>query len=818
MTGHALGGLVVVELGEDLAVPYAGKILAELGADVVKVERARGDESRRRGPFPPGREGGPEHSGTFAFLNGGKVGMTVPDKASMQECLKLLDLRHADVVLADERFLAPDFAESVAAVHQALPSAVLVTITPFGTTGPKAKLRGYDLTAAAAGGIAYGVGEPDRAPLPLPYAQSDLHAGLAAGLAALMGVLGHDGRITGEHVDLSVQELMASLHCGYFLPRYVFGGGIVGRRAGLVGGSMPYPNTVMACRDGHVSVMAPKLDQWKRLLALMGNPKWASLPRYRDRRAMQWEYKDEVDALVAPWFADKTKAELLELFLVNRLPFAPILGPAEILRDDHLAARNGLRDVAFASGETFTGPATPYRFSRSTPRFGAPPAAGSTSAELSALRSRPQVRTLPLRGSASSQGPLTGLRVLDLGTAWAGGIAGRILADHGAEVLKIESFSHMDGSRMGKPILVDDAKGGDEGSWPDLQPGFHVHGRNKESVTLNLRTPGGRALLLRLAAESDVLIHNFPARVLRTLDLDEQRLLAVNPRLIVVGQSVAGSHGPLADYTGYATTVAALGGLLGGIGYDEDTLLGMFEGIYSDVLSALTTVFAALAALVERLRSERGQAIDVSQWEATLAVTAEPLLDYAVAGRPQRPAGFAHPRLSPHVNVRCLDAEESQWLSVAVGGNDEWAGLLQVTGIVAALGVRARTWSRRERIEHKRRIEDELASWARDKDVDAAAGELSRAGVAAHRVSNIADIFVDEQLLHRGTFISLEHPLVGIEPMPGLAWRFRRFGRRDFSPAPRLGADTRAALARVIAVDDREYEALVSAGAIETAG
>ena len=813
-----LDGLCVLELGEWIAVPLAGKLLADLGADVTKAERAGlGDATRRWGPFPPGQAGDLDASGMFAHLNSSKSSVTVERDATAAQILTAFGPQRADVILVDENFLGGDRAAAVTQLRAVAPRAVVVSVTPFGIGGPAGDYAGYDITAAASGGISFGIGDPARAPLPLPYGQSDEQAGLCAAIAALMGVLSarRDGH--GDYADLSTQEVLAALHCGYFLPRYLFGGGIVGLRSGRVGGAQPYPNTVLRCKDGLVAIIAPKIGQWRRFLALMGNPQWAEQPRYRNRRAMQWEYKAEVDALVEPWFAERTKAELVQLFVTHRIPFAPVMTGRDLAQSDHLRERDAIRQVPLPDGTPALLPTVPYRFSRS----------GWRSARAARLGEHGHLSAgagqHPADGQAGRPGdpPLTGLRVLDLGTAWAGGIAGRMLGDCGADVIKIESWQYMDGSRMGRPILVDDTSGGDEGKWPDLQPGFHVHGRSKRSVALNLRSEQGRRVLLDLARHADVLVHNFPRRVLASMGLDAGLLREHNDKLIVVGQSVAGVRGPLADYTGYASTVSALGGLSQGIGYEGEEPVASFEGIYTDVVSAVTTVFAVMAGLVERDSSGLGQVIDVSQWEATLALAAEPLVEYSLTGRSRGAEGFSHPLLCPHGNYPAVTAPDDDtpggsWLSVAVGADSQWRALLGHIDPDAGLGQDAGSWTLDQRLARRAAIDAKIGHWLSTVDAQTAQDRLQHSGVAAYRVLSIADSFTDPQLSYRGSYISLEHPLVGEEPMPGLPWNFARARCAVTRRAPLLGEHSFEVLQEVLAMPRSRFDELVESGAIET--
>lgn len=819
-----LEGLSVLELGEWIAVPFASKLLGDIGASVTKIEReGTGDPTRWMGPFPPDRDDDPESSGTFAYLNTNKRSELVDASASADAIVRGRPTS-PDIIFIDRGFLGADPRATADRVRAVSPASVVVLVTPFGVDGPFSGYRGYDLTTSAAGGTSYGVGERDRPPLPLPYAQTDKQAALIAASAAMMGILHRRAAGTGVVADVAVQHVMASLHCGYFLPRYLFSGGVVGLRNGRAGGAQPYPHTVMPCKDGLVTLAAPKLEQWLRFLQVMGNPSWTEDPRYRNRRAMQWEYKDEVDALVMPWFEDKTKDELLRVFVENRIPFAPLLTGEDLVTNEHLQERGAIREIELAGGGTFLAPTLPFRFGRSpvsvterAPRLGEH---GRATVVVDTATTMPDAPSGSASGGGAS-GLLTGLRVIDLGTAWAGGMVGRILGDFGADVIKVESWSHLDGSRLGKPIVVDDEQGGDSGDWPDLQPGFHVHGRSKRSVALNLRSEEGMKLLMALVAEADVVVHNFTPRVTRSLGITPDRLSAVNDRLIVVGQSVAGDGGPLSDYTGYASTVASLAGFAYGVGYEGEEPIGSIEGLYTDIISATSTVLGVLVSLFERDHSNRGQAVDISQWEALMTLAAEPLLEYSITGGERSSEGFSHPLLCPNANYPCLHDPEDEtqngaYLSIAVGSDEEWHALLEALTEIGAPAEDAWAWTLRGRQEHRAEIDAWLARWTSTVDAETAQEHLQAKGVAAFKVCNIADVFVDPQLTHREAFITLEHPLVGFEPMPGLAWNYLDEPAAVTRRAPLLGEHTAEVLAEVLGIDEEGYQRLVDVRAIET--
>jgi len=808
-----LADICVTEFGNDLSAVYAGKVLADLGATVLKVEGPeRGDL-----PFAAGAVAD-ESSGLHAYLNTGKRSITWESLGRGADGPDLTSLLlWADIALVDRPWLRSVPELDPARVVDRAPHLAFVTVTPYGTTGPYSEWPATDLTISALSGMSVGVGEPDRAPLVMPFSQCEMNGGLFAALAAVTALVAVRRDERGQHVDVSTADVMASMFSGYFLPRFIYGGGLVGIRSGRNGTSMPYPGTVFRCADGLIRTDTPQIGQWIRLVELMGTPEWSQQSRYRNRRAMQWEYKEESDALVEPWFMARTKDELGQLFLESRLPYAPLLTAEDMERDPHLAEREAIVKLPTSDGTTrFSAPAAPYRFSGQRPVSRPAPSRGSSDEELASLvgsRSSERNVPAPAHDSASDAPPLRGVRIIDLGTAWAGGLAGRLLADYGADVLKIESWIHMDGSRLGKPIVVEDDTGGDEGKWPDLQPGFHVHSRNKRSVTLNLKSDAGRDLLLRLVREADALIHNFPAGVMDRLGLSDDQLHAENDRLVVVGQNVAGAEGPKSGLIGYAGAVSALSGLAAWVGYEGEDPIGMFDGLYGDVVSATTTAFAALVALLDRdLHGRTDAAVDVSQWEASLALAGEGLIAQSLDGQTPISLGVSHPEYFPHGNFAC--AGHDQWVAVAVRSPQEWRALCRIIG-------REDLATPLESVDARRQRGDEVTGaiefWSRGLDPEDATHVLVSAGVPAAPVLNIADIFGNEHFRARDLFIDVEHPLVGSEPMTGMPWKMSRTPGRVSRRAPLLGEHTEEVLKGIAGVSDAEYRELVDAGGIETA-
>ena len=362
----ALHGIRVVELSDFLSGPFCGKVLAELGADVIKVERPGcGDSSRIHGPFP-GHIPNPERSGLFLLANINKRGITMdPVTATGMELLDKL-LASADVLVENQPFQA---AQEIGLDYENLkrrhPRLIVTSISPYGRTGPYKDYVGCDLTVNALGGLSFGTGHPQREPLTTPLYQASYLAGVGAAFATVVALLARDANGVGQQVDVSEAQVIAALLSGYHLPTYIYKG-VAGWRAGNRMRLGLFPNCVLPCKDGYVCIDAPQLEQYQRFLSLLDDKDWVNDPRYRDRRAMSDEYPEEAEALITPWFMQRTKDEILETCLENRIPCVPVRNFDEVLTDPQLTSREFFLKVEHPEAGTLRHPGPPYRLS-STP-------------------------------------------------------------------------------------------------------------------------------------------------------------------------------------------------------------------------------------------------------------------------------------------------------------------------------------------------------------------------------------------------------------------------------------------------------------------
>ncbi len=337
MTYSLLQGLRVLEVGDFISAPYCGKLLADMGAEVIKVEPSGvGDCSRQYGPFLDDNPH-PERSGLFLYLNGNKRGITLNlATPTGQGILRELAGR-SDVLVHN---LPPKEMEEVGldypTLSQVNPRLVMASITPFGLTGPYKDYKAYDINLAAAGGICEGLGSSDREPLTFGTPEVGYFAGMAAASSIVIALLALDSLGTGQHIDIAEAETMAGIYNGPEALMAVYQWRVT-RRTGHHALDFPYPNCILRCNDGYIFVGSPEGRQWRQLLELMGNPEWARDPRFTNRTVMNNQYADEIDGYMEAWLLQYTKAELLAMGLNQRIPLAPVRGFDEVRRDESLA-------------------------------------------------------------------------------------------------------------------------------------------------------------------------------------------------------------------------------------------------------------------------------------------------------------------------------------------------------------------------------------------------------------------------------------------------------------------------------------------------
>jgi len=367
---EALEGIQVVEFGQFISAAFCARLLADFGAEVIKVEPPGGDKARRHGPFP-GDVPHPERSGLFLFLNTNKKGITLDASSPTGRQLLLRLLAGADILVSD---YPPPRMEEWGLTYERLrevnPRLIMTTITPYGWTGPYRNYKAYDINIGAVGGVTVAAGRPDREPLNHPLNQSHYQGGIQGAIATMLALFAREVTGRGQHVDLSEAEAWHTFHLGSNLVTYLFSNR-VRRRAGHRTETF-YPYCILPCKDGYFCLIAMQMREWERFLHMIGDPEWAQNPRYQDRAAMGEEYPDEVDALLLPWLMAHTKEEIFRLCQEHKVPFGPVRTVDELVHDPHLNARGFFVEVEHKEAGRLKYPWVPYRFSRTPARLPRP--------------------------------------------------------------------------------------------------------------------------------------------------------------------------------------------------------------------------------------------------------------------------------------------------------------------------------------------------------------------------------------------------------------------------------------------------------------
>jgi benzylsuccinate CoA-transferase BbsF subunit len=407
-----------------------------------------------------------------------------------------------------------------------------------------------------------------------------------------------------------------------------------------------------------------------------------------------------------------------------------------------------------------------------------------------------------MSGVPDETGPLAGIRVVDFTWAWAGPHGTLLLAMLGAEVIKVESATRLDHSRV-RSLMY-----GAMGSGPDASPLFNHLNLGKRSLTLNLRSEEAREIARRLVAVSDVVVQNMRPGALDRLGLGYQQLVAVKPDLIMLSSSAVGATGPEGAYSGYAPTFAALSGAADLTGYPDGPPIPLSGSV--DLRVGTAAAFAVLAALYHREATGEGQDIDLSSTEVMSSAIGEAFLEVALTGRLPGRMGNRHSRMAPHGCYRCKG--QRGWVTIAVDAEEEWLALKQV---LRSPQLEDPMFADRDsRRRHQDRLDALLEEWTREREPEEATAALQAAGIAALPVLEAPALAGDRHLRERGIFCEVEHPVIGSNRVVGPPWRFDGARPPIAGPAPLLGQHNRYVLEQVLGLSSAEIARLEEAGAL----
>ncbi len=407
-------------------------------------------------------------------------------------------------------------------------------------------------------------------------------------------------------------------------------------------------------------------------------------------------------------------------------------------------------------------------------------------------------------------GALKGIRVLDFGTAWAGSIPGHVLADFGAEVIKIESEDRVDLLRYG-PGPYNPMRGKPWTEARECNTWFHSVNRGKLGVTINFTSECGADLIRRLVAMSDIVVDNFTPDVLPKYNLDYDALTQLRPDLIMLSISVAGQHGPYRDTRAYAFNLHGLSGFASLIGFEGDEEPQHIDIAYADWNAGMFGTYALLLALFHRQRTGEGQFIDLSAWESTTTLLAEGFADATMNNRAPGPQGNAHPTMAPHGYFPCRG--DDAWLALSVRSEEEWQALCRVMAR-PELACDPRFDDMVRRQTHREALEAEIATWTRTCDVDIVTRELQDAGVPAMPLRTVEGRGNDPHMQARGTHEQIDHPFTGMEHMHNIPWKLSETPPKIQGPAPQVGQHNDYVFGELLGLSAEEQRQLAEDGCL----
>jgi crotonobetainyl-CoA:carnitine CoA-transferase CaiB-like acyl-CoA transferase len=783
-----------------LSGQLCGRMLADLGMEVIKIEPPGGDPVRKLAPFVK-LPNGSELSTPFAHLNAGKASKVLDlDKEADREAFRKL-VETADVVL--ESFQPGELDakglgyKSLAAIN---PGVVMASITGFGQTGKKKNLACNDLVALAESGFLYISGDPSLPPCRPPETQAYYFASLfaAAGLLAALYRREHTGQ--GDHVDSSMQETLATQE---HIIRLWANEKQISKRAGSQHGSVA-PAKIFPCRDGFVYLYVTR-QHWKLFLTV-----WKDHPLVFDAPAWlnnvyRRAHVDELNPAVQAFLSKYTMAEITDLLQAKGIPCVPVNTPMGFANDEHVRGRGFMAPVEHVGFGSTKQPAMPFVIDGARPAVGSVPVLDSwrSPSHISPVAGeRSEGVPRRERDMGGGNGPLDGMRIVSFDHVLAAPYGTTILAELGADVIKVES------SKGG----MDPFRFFGTGEDPNVSPRFLEFNRNKRSFTVNLKHPKGPRVLHDLVAKADAVLDNYSVDVVERIGLSYDDLCKVKPDIINLRMPGLGTTGPKRHFSTVGVNITAFTGLtyLWNHPGVTDPPIGS-QTVFPDYVSGVLCAIIIISGVLYRDRQRKGAFIDLAQSEATAFMIGANLMEAAASGKDPQPIGNASPGAAPHDCYPCKG--EDRWCVITADTEQQWAALANIIG--DGSGQDARFGSVEGRLQHRDELNAAIGRWTQDKDAFEIMDRLQQAGVPCGVVQTGEDLTNDPHLKDRGFIVTVENPRLGRVVLPNFPLQFANAKLTRRWEFPVLGRDTEAVLRDVVGYSEETIAAHKRDGVLE---
>lgn len=805
----ALRGIRVLEVGEGPALAYAGKLFADFGAEVIKIESADGDPWRHMPPLIQPEENAQPESALFAWMNTNKRSV-IANVCDDQDRVWLGELARSCDVILDSRAMKegvevldrPIWLECVEdhSVDGDIHQPIAVDLTWFGEDGPYRDYTGSESVCRAMAGATHGSG-PVVGPPQMPH---DVQAGIQVGLATFSVALsGWFGREQGSRrYVISFFETIFSL--------VEMEAGMVqdkrhAPRLGVNRFGTTHPASIYQTQDGWIGIFTNTLAQWDGLCIAIGRPELGHDPRFSNGPD-RMKHADLIDEILISVFPTKSTQEWFELLTEQKQPAVFVPTMEQLLKQAVHRERKAFVPVKLGQIE-FEAPVLSQRLEEAGPLLGGKaPRLGADTAfyhDAGLLRaSQKKMRLAP-----ADKLPLTGLRILDLSMGWAGPFASRKLADLGAEVIKIESPSYPDwwrGANYTEQFYRERLY--------EKNNNYNLLNRNKQCVTLDLTKPEGKQLFLDLVKHADAVIENYSAEVLPKLKLDYPVLSRVNPRILMLSMPAYGLGNAWSNTRAYGGTLEQASGLPLYFGH-PDGPPAMTSYAYGDPNGGLNATAAMLLGLLVQRETGQGRLINMSQIEGMLALTAPFLIEQSVSGRVSERQSNLHPMRAPHGCYPC--AGQDSWLMLSIASNAQWKSLcdaMQRKDWIEA----SRFADVKGRLSARKELDEGIALWTSQHPVDALVDILQSKGVPAGCVQTMHQVMADPHLLARGFWQTVPRDFVGTYITSSTYFRQNGQPMPIRRVAPTLGQHTNQVLQDILNMTVDQLTALEAQGVTGT--
>lgn len=786
-----LRGLRVVELSRGRG-ETCGRVLADLGADVVRVRPSN----------PIVHYSNQLDSLREVVHNANKRVVDLSFDDEIQVALFRSLVEGADILIAS---LEPRELETFGIVPEEMlrinPRIVVTSITNFGLTGPYRDWLATDPVFMALNSELSRSGLPGQPPLIPPGSLAEETASVQAAWSTLVAVWKVRKTGLGELVDVSILDSSMQTMDPPF--------GIAGSaRVGAPASDLPpgrpdarhlYP--IFECADGFVRICVLAVRQWQGMFKWLGEPEEFADPKYEHLHT-RYSVAASLYPLIGQLFLNKTRAEIVSEGQRYGVPTESVQTASEVLATSHFHERGAL--VPFDVGDGTVGIVPHGCIEVENRRLGIREAPVAVTLEAVVKEWHHTVDSssyLDIDDPEEIQrAPLKDLVVLDLGVIVVGAETSRLFADFGADVIKVENRNFPDGNRQTT-----------EGATMSMS--FAMGHRNKRGLGLNLRSPEGREIFLRLVARADVVLSNFKPGTLESLGIGYETLRQVNPEIVSVESSALGKGGPWSDRLGYGPLVRAVTGLSQLWRY-PDQPNGFCDGItvYPDHTASRLGAIAALACLLRRSHGTGGSTIAIAQSEVILTQFSEQFLRESIEPGTMIARGNASEFDTPYGVFPC--AGDDHWCVITVRSDSEWLKLCSAMG-AESLAAEHGLLRASDRVAQRDRIESAVSTWTASREAREVMRVLQEAGVPAGVMNRVNDLPADPHVVARSVFRSMHQPQIGDVFTGGAPAHFSSIEEPQLAPAPMYGEHTRVIVREHLALSDREIDAYLASGVLD---